>query len=199
MAENTKDLCARCGHERNAHAGFNDMCIAVVRAVFCGCGKFKEEEEKMRTINVAAACIKRLFEEPASEVGVDITLVVRFLLCRRPISEHELSGAWEIPGGKANSGEKLTDVLRRELGEEINCRFFPGNPVKVHAVCVDVAGERFEVHVFEIIDKDREVVPEMKEHIGLMWVTLGEAITMRHQLTPATKSFVMSMMAAKAL
>jgi len=46
----------------------------------------------------------------------------RYLIVRRRPGTH-LAGLWEFPGGKRESGESITECLRRELVEELSATF----------------------------------------------------------------------------
>ncbi|MED5377891.1 MAG: (deoxy)nucleoside triphosphate pyrophosphohydrolase [Acidobacteriota bacterium] len=58
-----------------------------------------------------------------SSVPLDVVAAVveqrdHFLVTQRAAGDH-LGGCWEFPGGKLESGESLTDALRREMREEL--------------------------------------------------------------------------------
>lgn len=52
----------------------------------------------------------------------------RFLIARRPL-DGMLGGLWEFPGGKRESGEDLSQALRREIREELNLAIEVGSPL----------------------------------------------------------------------
>jgi A/G-specific adenine glycosylase len=52
----------------------------------------------------------------------------RFLIARRPL-DGLLGGLWEFPGGKQETGESLTETLRREIMEELGIEIQVGIPL----------------------------------------------------------------------
>ena len=51
-----------------------------------------------------------------------------FLITKRAAGDH-LAGCWEFPGGKLESGESLTDALRREMREELDVEIEIGEQI----------------------------------------------------------------------
>ena len=51
-----------------------------------------------------------------------------FLITKRAACDH-LAGCWEFPGGKLESGESLTDALRREMREELDVEIEIGEQI----------------------------------------------------------------------
>ncbi|MGA9746116.1 MAG: (deoxy)nucleoside triphosphate pyrophosphohydrolase [Nocardioides sp.] len=84
-------------------------------------------------------------------VGAAIVHAGRVLAARRT-SPPEAAGRWELPGGKAETGESLADAVVREIREELGCDIAvaellegaqpirPGYALRV-AVATLVAGE----------------------------------------------------------
>src|SRR5437588_12894009 len=52
-----------------------------------------------------------------------------YLITRRKAGTH-LAGLWEVPGGKCEAGESLTDCLRREVREELGIEITEPIPVQ---------------------------------------------------------------------
>jgi nucleoside triphosphatase len=42
-----------------------------------------------------------------------------YLICRKPVTRGVFAGQWALPGGGIEPGERMTDALRREVGEEV--------------------------------------------------------------------------------
>ncbi len=61
-------------------------------------------------------------------VGVVIDTAGRILVSQRPQHLHQ-GGLWEFPGGKVESGELITDALRRELHEELAIDVIDAEPL----------------------------------------------------------------------
>ncbi|MBL8297683.1 MAG: Nudix family hydrolase [Rhodanobacteraceae bacterium] len=89
----------------------------------------------------------------------------RVLLAQRPEGKH-LSGYWEFPGGKVESGETPLQALRREIHEEIGVRVASAEPLiripwryPAKRILLDV----YRVHAFD-------GVPQSCEGQALKWV-----------------------------
>jgi len=58
-------------------------------------------------------------------IGVSVGAMIvndqgKLLLCKRSKTARNEQGQWEIPGGEVEFGEKLTDAIHREMGEELD-------------------------------------------------------------------------------
>jgi 8-oxo-dGTP diphosphatase len=58
-------------------------------------------------------------------IGVSVGAMIineegKVLLCKRSKNARNETGCWEIPGGEVEFGEKLTDAIHREMGEELD-------------------------------------------------------------------------------
>lgn len=58
-------------------------------------------------------------------IGVSVGAMIvndqgKLLLCKRSRTARNEQGQWEIPGGEVEFGEKLTDAIHREMGEELD-------------------------------------------------------------------------------
>jgi len=58
-------------------------------------------------------------------IGVSVGAMIinadgKLLLCKRSKTARNEQGQWEIPGGEVEFGEKLTDAIKREMGEELD-------------------------------------------------------------------------------
>ena len=111
----------------------------------------------------------------------------RFLVTRRPSGTH-LSGYWEFPGGKCESGESHDACLRRELVEELGVEArigdeilvtehaYPERTVRLHFRACVIAGEpqarlgqemrwvtRKELKGMEFPEADRDLIAALTE------------------------------------
>jgi 8-oxo-dGTP diphosphatase len=73
----------------------------------------------------------------------------RVLITERPPGKH-LSGRWEFPGGKINTGETERQALTRELAEELGVAMRCGRPL-LH-VSHDYDDRRVEISLWIVED-----------------------------------------------
>lgn len=100
------------------------------------------------------------------------------LLTRRGPSE-KLAGFWEFPGGKVESGESLSDCLRRELKEELCV----GSSVR-GKVCESVY--EYEHGAFRLIALDVDLHSHefrLSVHDKALWIPIAELLN--YKLLPA--------------
>jgi len=93
----------------------------------------------------------------------------RILIDRRP-PKGLLGGMWEFPGGKIESGESVTDCIRREIKEELDIDIEVGE----HLITVEHAYTHFKVslNVYHCHYVSGE--PKPLECDEIRWVTLDE-------------------------
>ena len=93
----------------------------------------------------------------------------KFLVGQRPEKGH-MSGRWEFPGGKIESGESPEEALKRELQEEL------GFEAQIGSIQLAVTHSYAEVGVvlllFEVLFWKGE--PKAKHHTELRWVSMEE-------------------------
>jgi 8-oxo-dGTP diphosphatase len=100
----------------------------------------------------------------------------------------ELSGLWELPGGKVAQGESDADALVRELDEEL------GVAVTVGArLGADVAlGADTTLRAFLVTQTGGSV--RARDHRGLRWVTADELDAL--EWVPADRGWLPDLIAA---
>jgi mutator protein MutT len=88
---------------------------------------------------------------------------------------HSPAGAWEMPGGKVEAGERHSAALRRELWEELKVNVDIGHYITTTPVLEDQRGIRFVVHLYEV-QPPRFGPPEMdsKIHSDFAWMSLEQ-------------------------
>lgn len=103
----------------------------------------------------------------------------QFLFAKRADDDSFLPGFWELPGGKAEFGESVTDAVKREIQEEVGLIIDPLVVGAVRDYMHESDKNRQYVELFFVSDsiKDQSVTLS-HEHSDFRWITFGEAKTM---------------------
>jgi len=91
------------------------------------------------------------------------------------------SGRWELPGGKREPGESLSQCLQREIAEELGCEVQVLEPAG-RAQDLD-RSDPIILHCFRCRLNGGE--PQAREHKELRWVSWAEALDL--DLCPADR------------
>ena len=97
-----------------------------------------------------------------------------YLLVRRSLDDEDCAGFWEMPSGKLEFGESVSDGLRRELKEEIGIDI---NPFKQKIVGISEYasekpdGTKYSVQLNYLIDVPTKDLPIKlsDEHTNFVW------------------------------
>ncbi len=95
----------------------------------------------------------------------------KILLLQRPINEGFDPGLWELPGGKLEYGEILTESLNREVREEVGLLIKIGRPFITWHFCKEpfwVTGVTFAADYLE------GTVRLSHEHQDYAWIEAGD-------------------------
>ncbi len=122
-------------------------------------------------IKVAAAVIK--YED-------------KVLLMRRA-KDQAFPGFWEFPGGKVESGERVSAALKRELDEELNVQASVGKMI------TSVPSGKYEIYAYDVTYYDGLI--KLNVHDDMEWVTLNEAL--QYHLLPADRQIINHMAKVK--
>ena len=106
----------------------------------------------------------------------------KVLLMRRA-SNQFFAGTWEFPGGKVETGERISAALRRELDEELNIT------ANVGKLITSVSFGPYEIYAYNV--KYCDGLIRLGIHDNMEWVTLEEAL--QYNLLPADKKIIMHM------
>lgn len=108
------------------------------------------------------------------EVSAAIIVNGTKVLCfKKGVSKHDyLSGHYEFPGGKLESGETPSLALVWELAEELN--YVVDIDSLEHYDDVDFDYEDFTVKLHYFIIRDSSPVYELKEHKEAIWVSVDD-------------------------
>ncbi len=105
-------------------------------------------------------------------VGVKGLVVAhdKCLILQRGIGDEAF---WDVPGGRIDDTETLTDTLTRELKEELPSigRFTIGDIIGAYRLDHDIQGERALVLIFYKVSVDDFEVALSDEHSDYKWVT----------------------------
>jgi len=82
---------------------------------------------------------------------------------------------WDIPGGRINPEEGLTEALTREIKEETGLTL-AGEPELIDAI--DIIREKIDLHVVRLVYTVRATgTPNLsEEHQEIVWMTRDEAL-----------------------
>lgn len=115
----------------------------------------------------------------ALQVGVKILLKNKenkYLLLRRSLEKYpEISGRWDIAGGRIDAGTPLLENLKRELHEETGLTI-NGQPRLIAAQDILIHPGRHVVRLTYRGDADGEVVLDMTENDRYQWYSWNELI-----------------------
>ena len=93
----------------------------------------------------------------------------RYLYLLRNDPKHP--GAWGLAGGKANSGESLSETIRRECTEELGA--YPDVKKLIPIEHFTSADNKFIYHTFFGV-LEQEFMPVLNnEHLGFAWIDSG--------------------------
>jgi 8-oxo-dGTP diphosphatase len=94
------------------------------------------------------------------------------------------SGRWELPGGKQEPGESLTQCLKREIAEELGCSV---QVLEKAGVAQDLdRPDPIALHCFRC--RLNGAQPRAREHKELRWVSRQDALSL--DLCPADRELL---------
>ena len=109
----------------------------------------------------------------------------QLLVQRRPEGK-SMAGLWEFPGGKVESGERLTDALSRELHEELAITALP-NDFAALTFASEFLGER-ELLLLLYTCRQWSGTPSALHASEIRWVTVDELMAL--PMPPADAPFI---------
>lgn len=77
-----------------------------------------------------------------------------------------LSGLWEFPGGKIESGETARAALEREIAEELQCVIEVGDQITTTIYAYDFAEITLTTFFCALVDGE----PTLTEHTAVRWI-----------------------------
>lgn len=107
-----------------------------------------------------------------------------FLLRSEPYSG-ETQPKWDVPGGRINIGEPLTEALKREIKEETSMAL-QGDPQILFAQDILRDKDKHVVRVTYLVQAVGRIRLDVSEHQSYKWLTLSQARKLYHDiyLTP---------------
>jgi len=110
------------------------------------------------------------YNQPGAWAVIYCAATNKFLLGKRSAKVNK-SGAWNLFGGRVDSGERPRAALVRELGEEAGLNIKPRHLTKLDTVTRRLRSRQDErdMHYF-VIKADREFSPRLnREHSDFRW------------------------------
>lgn len=126
-------------------------------------------------------------KETKKHVHVAIALIVdgdQFLVAKRTGNRH-LSGFWELPGGKIESGESPVHACIREVREELGCEIGVDSYFMTHEHEYEDRVVTLEIFLCHLLDG--ETVHNL-EHAEVRFITINEMD--RLEFAPANMYFM---------
>lgn len=115
----------------------------------------------------------------------------KIFIAQRPEGK-SLAHYWELPGGKQEQGERLTECLHRELSEELNIDAVIGDFFMQSTFDYDFG--TIELNAYFAFLKNQTDI-KSNEHENTAWVTPQELS--RYQFAPADISIIEALKKAK--
>ncbi len=96
------------------------------------------------------------------------------VLCTQRGGNGPLSGLWEFPGGKVESGEAPNEALAREIYEELRCQISVGERVTTTRHEYEFATIELTTFYCALLDGH----PSLTEHTEMRWLAPSELRTL---------------------
>ena len=96
------------------------------------------------------------------------------ILCAQRGSSGALSGMWEFPGGKIESGETPRRALEREIVEELGCVVEVGDEVTTTSHEYEFGVVRLTTFYCVLVDG----TPTLSEHAAVRWLAPSEIFSL---------------------
>lgn len=92
------------------------------------------------------------------------------ILCTQRGGNGPLSGLWEFPGGKVESGEAPREALAREIHEELRCQIRIGKKITTTRHKYEFATVNLTTFYCTVVDGH----PALTEHSDMRWLAPNE-------------------------
>lgn len=111
------------------------------------------------------------------QVGVKVFLKNKegkYLLLKRSSEKYpEVSGAWDIPGGRIHPGHTLMENLKREVKEETGLEI-SSDPRLIAAQDIMPSADKHIVRLTYLAETEGEPILDQVEHVEYKWLSLPE-------------------------